>query len=360
MSTTHAAPRWAGTAARVALGAVWAWAAVTTLTATAASARTGRPGWPADVLDPGLPVLEIGLAVLLLLGLSRRLTEGTGTVLLVLLLADLVAAGLQAGRGAAGTVHIGPVLRDAGLLAVCLFSVRTRGAAPRPAPTTPADPVHFHVVALLDADSDWSARAANALYAAGTPAAFLALRRLLYAATPRPDSPAPTDDDLVRLAAQARSPSVGDAVRTGLYAPYVARATERAVHAGVTGAPAVRVNGVLVPGPTRGTVHGRRRRRRGLRPVRLGQRDPGAEGGHHDDGEQYGHGCTSLVRVGMVGEPTPMPSEKKGVAVATRSAELLRAAHAHPGVTRAAAARLLGVSTGAAGEAWSALLVTLA
>lgn len=34
--------------------------------------------------------------------------------------------------------------------------------------------------------------------------------------------------------------------------------------------------------------------------------------------------------------------------VATRSTELLRAAHAHPGVTRAAAARLLGVGTGAA------------
>jgi predicted NBD/HSP70 family sugar kinase len=36
--------------------------------------------------------------------------------------------------------------------------------------------------------------------------------------------------------------------------------------------------------------------------------------------------------------------------VATRSAELLRAAHAQPGVTRAAAARLLGLSTGAATE----------
>jgi predicted NBD/HSP70 family sugar kinase len=36
--------------------------------------------------------------------------------------------------------------------------------------------------------------------------------------------------------------------------------------------------------------------------------------------------------------------------VATRSTELLRIAHAHPGVTRAAAARLLGVGTGAATE----------
>src|SRR4051794_39763792 len=34
----------------------------------------------------------------------------------------------------------------------------------------------------------------------------------------------------------------------------------------------------------------------------------------------------------------------------TRSARLLRAAHAHPGVTRAAAARLIGVGTGAATE----------
>ncbi|MDT7579009.1 MAG: hypothetical protein QOK35_273 [Pseudonocardiales bacterium] len=36
--------------------------------------------------------------------------------------------------------------------------------------------------------------------------------------------------------------------------------------------------------------------------------------------------------------------------MARRSTELLRAAHAHPGVTRAAAARLLGVGTGAATE----------
>lgn len=36
--------------------------------------------------------------------------------------------------------------------------------------------------------------------------------------------------------------------------------------------------------------------------------------------------------------------------MATRSTEVLRAAHAHPGITRAAAARLLGVSTGAATE----------
>jgi protein-disulfide isomerase len=388
MSTTHSTPRWAGTAARIGLGAVWAWAAVTTLTDTAASVRTGRPAWLVQVLTHGLPVLEIGLAVLLLLGLSRRLTEGIGSVLLVLLLADLVAAGVQAGWGSPGapaaSVHIGPILRDAGLLAVCVFSmwtdrvwtdrvwtdrvwtdrvwtdrVWTDRAAPDP--TTPADPahlyrllgrhadwtrrrderrrqrvavltgvaliaaattglelraaldrpepptpviasladgitlgradapvrldlwedlraepcrrldtqlgpqvsrwvdtglvrVHFHVVALLDADSDYSARAANALYAAGTPAAFLALRRLLYAATPRPDSPAPTNDDLVRLAGQAGSPSVGDAVRTGLYDEYVARATDRAVRDGVTGAPAVRVDGVLVADPTPGAV----------------------------------------------------------------------------------------------------------
>ena len=36
--------------------------------------------------------------------------------------------------------------------------------------------------------------------------------------------------------------------------------------------------------------------------------------------------------------------------MATRSAEMLRAAHAHPGLTRAAAARLLGLGTGAATE----------
>ncbi|HST66208.1 MAG TPA: thioredoxin domain-containing protein [Mycobacteriales bacterium] len=345
------------TAVRVLLGAVWAWAAVATLADVAASVRTLRvgrvlPDWLAPVIGYGLPVLELGLAVLLLLGLTSRLTEVIGSVLLVLFLADIVAAATDALRSS-GPSHAGALLRDAGLLAVCVFSLwtdrrrapvadRPGWAAPRtldrllgqhadwsrrseerrlqriavlagvaliaavgtglelrtalstPEPATPPnasiadgvtlgrpdapvridvwedllappcrrldgqlDPllsrwldtgvarVHFHVIALLDVQSDYSSRAANALYAAANldPVTFRAVRRALYSHQPRAGTPDPTDDDLVALAGV---PALADAVHTSLYAGYVAHATDRAVHDGITGTPAVRVNGTPV------------------------------------------------------------------------------------------------------------------
>lgn len=59
---------------------------------------------------------------------------------------------------------------------------------------------------------------------------------------------------MVRLAGRTGIPDLGEAVRTGLSGPYVARATDRAVHDGVTGAPAVRVDGVPVAEPTPAAV----------------------------------------------------------------------------------------------------------
>lgn len=56
----------------------------------------------------------------------------------------------------------------------------------------------------------------------------------------------------VTLIAVARAgiPALGDAVRTGLYAAYVARATDLSTQDGVRSTPAVTVNGTPVTGAT--------------------------------------------------------------------------------------------------------------
>jgi hypothetical protein len=68
---------WLGTAARLLLAVVWAWAAVSKLGDPAASVRAVRayqllPEWLAKAVGYGLPFLELGLAALLLAGLATR------------------------------------------------------------------------------------------------------------------------------------------------------------------------------------------------------------------------------------------------------------------------------------------------
>jgi protein-disulfide isomerase/uncharacterized membrane protein YphA (DoxX/SURF4 family) len=148
---TETAPRrvlpWLGTAARLLLGAVWAWAAVAKMGDPAASVRAVRayqllPEWLAKGVGYGLPFLEIGLAVLLIAGLATRLAAILSSALLVVFLAGIVSAaarGLQIECGCFGgggqlgadqsTAYTGEILRDAGLLAVSAFLVwayRTR------------------------------------------------------------------------------------------------------------------------------------------------------------------------------------------------------------------------------------------
>ena len=140
---------WLGTAARVLLAVVWAWAAVSKLGDPAASVRAVRayqllPEWLAKAVGYGLPFLELGLAVLLLVGLATRVAAVLSGALLVVFLTGLVSAaarGLQiecgcfggGGNLAAGqsTAYTGEILRDAGLLLVSAFlvwSYRTRWA----------------------------------------------------------------------------------------------------------------------------------------------------------------------------------------------------------------------------------------
>lgn len=140
---------WAGTAARVLLAAVWAWAAVSKMGDPAASARAVRayqllPEWLAKAVGYGLPFLEIGLAVLLLAGLATRVAAAVSAGLLVVFLVGIVSAaarGLQIECGCFGgggelgagrsTAYTGEILRDTGLLLVSGFLVwvsRTRYA----------------------------------------------------------------------------------------------------------------------------------------------------------------------------------------------------------------------------------------
>jgi protein-disulfide isomerase/uncharacterized membrane protein YphA (DoxX/SURF4 family) len=138
-----------GTAARVLLAVVWAWAAVTKMGDPAASLRAVRaydllPEWLAKGVGYGLPFLEIGLAILLIAGLATRLAAMLSSALLVVFLAGIISAavrGLQIECGCFGgggqlgagqsTAYTGEILRDAGLLVVSLFLVwayRTRFA----------------------------------------------------------------------------------------------------------------------------------------------------------------------------------------------------------------------------------------
>ena len=140
---------WLGTAARLLLGVVWAWAAVAKMGDPAASVRAVRayellPEWLAKGVGYGLPFLEIGLAVLLIAGLATRLAAVLSATLLVVFLAGIISAaarGLQIECGCFGgggqlgagrsTAYTGEILRDAGLLLVSLFLVwayRTRFA----------------------------------------------------------------------------------------------------------------------------------------------------------------------------------------------------------------------------------------
>jgi protein-disulfide isomerase len=120
------------TVLRVVLAAAWVWAAVATIGDPAATLRAVRaydllPSWLAQGVAYGLPFLELGLAVLLLLGLVTRLAAIVSAVVLAVLLAGVVSAaarGLQVSCGCfggGGTVAQTSYPRDIALLAVLLL-----------------------------------------------------------------------------------------------------------------------------------------------------------------------------------------------------------------------------------------------
>lgn len=144
--TTEPAPdrpwlTWLSTLLRVVLTGVWAWAAVSKMGDPAASVRAVRayrllPEWLAEGVGYGLPFLELGLAVLLLVGLATRAAAAVSAALLVVFLVGIVSAAARdlqiecgcfgvGGDLAAGqsTAYTGEIVRDSVLLVVSVLLV---------------------------------------------------------------------------------------------------------------------------------------------------------------------------------------------------------------------------------------------
>jgi protein-disulfide isomerase len=139
---TAAVRVWAATALRVALAAVWAYAAVSKIGDPAAFVRAVRayrllPDVLARGVGYGLPFLELTLAVLLLVGFATRAVAAVSAALLLVFLVGMVsvaARGLRiecgcfggGGSLAAGqsTAYTGEIVRDAVLLLLAVALVR--------------------------------------------------------------------------------------------------------------------------------------------------------------------------------------------------------------------------------------------
>jgi protein-disulfide isomerase/uncharacterized membrane protein YphA (DoxX/SURF4 family) len=129
---------WLGTVARLFLGAIWLWAAVAKLGNPREFVQTVRAydvtwEWLSKAIGYGLPVLEFGLGVLLVLGVVTRLAAAVSGFLFLVFLIGLVQAaarGLKLECGCFGTggeslntQYTIDILRDIGLLAVAAYLI---------------------------------------------------------------------------------------------------------------------------------------------------------------------------------------------------------------------------------------------
>jgi protein-disulfide isomerase len=129
---------WLGTVIRLFLGAIWFWAAIPKLTdprrfVQAVRAYDMTPEWLSKAIGYGMPVLEFGVAVLLILGVATRLAAGVSAGLFVVFLIGLVTAaarGIKLSCGCFGgggesltTEYTIDILRDVGLLLLAAFLV---------------------------------------------------------------------------------------------------------------------------------------------------------------------------------------------------------------------------------------------
>ena len=129
---------WLGSAARVALGVVWLWAGLSKVGdpgqfLVAVNAYQLLPDWLARLMAYGLPVLEIGVGVLLIVGLATRLAAAISVALLVIFEIGVISAAARGLSidcgcfGSGGTVAAGntrytqEILRDLGLLILAGF-----------------------------------------------------------------------------------------------------------------------------------------------------------------------------------------------------------------------------------------------
>ncbi len=130
---------WVGLAARVVLGAVWIWAAVSKLGdprtfVEAVRAYDATPDWLARGIGYGLPVLELCLGVVLIVGVTVRIAAAVSALLLLVFLIGIIQAaarGLQlecgcfggGGTTTAGTSYTWDIIRDLLLLAAAVLLV---------------------------------------------------------------------------------------------------------------------------------------------------------------------------------------------------------------------------------------------
>jgi protein-disulfide isomerase/uncharacterized membrane protein YphA (DoxX/SURF4 family) len=130
---------WLGTVVRLFLGVVWIWAAWSKLKSPrqfvqAVRAYDATPEWLSRAIGYGLPVFELSIGVLLIIGIAVRMAAIFSGLLFVVFLIGLVQAaarGLQlecgcfGGGGAtvAGTQYTLDILRDIGTLILAVYLV---------------------------------------------------------------------------------------------------------------------------------------------------------------------------------------------------------------------------------------------
>ena len=156
MTTVDTAPRrasqfaYAGTAGRLLLGGVLLYAGLAKIGDPDASIRAVKayrllPGQAAEVVGAALPMVEVAVGLLVLVGLATRVAAGSSAVLLSCFVAGMVSAwarglridcGCFGGGGQLGATESPDygthVARSAALLAIALFLVfrpRTRLSA---------------------------------------------------------------------------------------------------------------------------------------------------------------------------------------------------------------------------------------
>ena len=138
--TWPAARPWLGTLARLLLGVVWIWAAWSKIRSPRTFTQAVRaydvtPEWLSQGIGYGLPILELVLGVLLILGLVTRIAAAVSAVLFLVFLVGLIqaavrgiqlACGCFGGGGTTGggnTQYTLDILRDVGLLIVAAYLV---------------------------------------------------------------------------------------------------------------------------------------------------------------------------------------------------------------------------------------------
>ena len=134
----YTARSWLGTVVRLALGAIWIWAAVPKLSsprtfAQAVRAYDATPEWLSQAIAYGLPVLEFCLGVILIIGVAVRIAAATSAALFVVFLIGLVQAaarGIKLRCGCFGgggeslsTQYTLDILRDLGLLVLAVYLI---------------------------------------------------------------------------------------------------------------------------------------------------------------------------------------------------------------------------------------------